>query len=103
MTNLFTAFETQVDQYIHRLLVEEDAHHLEENNGELYDASSEAGKKLYQRGDFAESNITNLDSYLLSKVIGQLCELRFSTDSAKSVVTFYCCLSGWAVSRCFRA
>ncbi|GAY54928.1 hypothetical protein CUMW_160540 [Citrus unshiu] len=57
-----------VDQYIHRLLVEEDAHHLEENNSELYDASSEAGKKLYQRGDFAESNITNLDSYLLSKV-----------------------------------
>ncbi|KAH9655978.1 protein IN CHLOROPLAST ATPASE BIOGENESIS [Citrus sinensis] len=57
-----------VDQYIHRLLVEEEAHHLEKNNGELYDASSEAGKKLYQRGDFAESNITNLDSYLLSKV-----------------------------------
>ncbi|KAK3195825.1 hypothetical protein Dsin_027135 [Dipteronia sinensis] len=57
-----------VDQYIHRILVEEDAHHLKESNGELFHASSEAGKKLYRRGDFAESQITNLDSYLLKKV-----------------------------------
>ncbi|XP_031256688.1 protein IN CHLOROPLAST ATPASE BIOGENESIS, chloroplastic-like isoform X1 [Pistacia vera] len=57
-----------VDQYIHRILVEEDAHLSEESNGELFEASSEAGKKLYRRGDFAESPIKNLDSYLLKKV-----------------------------------
>ncbi|KAJ4716290.1 putative Cyclin delta-3 [Melia azedarach] len=57
-----------VDQYIHRMLVEEDAHHVEESNGELFHASSEAGKKLYRMGDFAESRISNLDSFLLSKV-----------------------------------
>ncbi|KAK4847915.1 hypothetical protein QYF36_007093 [Acer negundo] len=57
-----------VDQYIHRILVEEDARHLKESNSELFHASSEAGKKLYRRGDFAESQITNLDSYLLKKV-----------------------------------
>lgn len=54
-----------VDQYIHRILVEEDAG---SSNGELYDASSEAGKKLYRKGDFVESQIANLDSYLLKKV-----------------------------------
>ncbi|KAK9163402.1 hypothetical protein Syun_004304 [Stephania yunnanensis] len=53
-----------VDQYIHRILVEEDAN----NKGHLYEASSEAGKKLYRRGDFAESQIANLDVYLLKKV-----------------------------------
>ncbi|KAK2665048.1 hypothetical protein Ddye_003622 [Dipteronia dyeriana] len=57
-----------VDQYIHRILVEEDAHHFKESSGKLFNASSEAGKKLYRRGDFAESQITNLDSYLLKKV-----------------------------------
>ncbi|KAL5788280.1 hypothetical protein ACOSP7_005229 [Xanthoceras sorbifolium] len=57
-----------IDQYIHRILVEEDANHLEESNSELFHASSEAGKKLYRRGDFAVSQITNLDSYLLKKV-----------------------------------
>lgn len=67
-TYQFSAFETQVDQYIHRMLVEEDAHHVEESNGELFHASSEAGKKLYRMGDFAESRISNLDSFLLSKV-----------------------------------
>ncbi|KAH7575274.1 hypothetical protein JRO89_XS02G0073800 [Xanthoceras sorbifolium] len=64
----FLAFATQIDQYIHRILVEEDANHLEESNSELFHASSEAGKKLYRRGDFAVSQITNLDSYLLKKV-----------------------------------
>ncbi|KAK8698912.1 hypothetical protein V6N13_115017 [Hibiscus sabdariffa] len=57
-----------VDQYIHRILVEEDANGSHESDGELFHASSEAGKKLYTRGDFAESQISNLDSYLLKKV-----------------------------------
>ncbi|XP_022763410.1 uncharacterized protein LOC111308957 isoform X2 [Durio zibethinus] len=57
-----------VDQYIHRILVEEDANELHGSNGELFLASSEAGKKLYNRGDFAESQISNLDAYLLKKV-----------------------------------
>ncbi|KAF8410092.1 hypothetical protein HHK36_002614 [Tetracentron sinense] len=56
-----------VDQYIHRMLAEEDAD-CQESNGELFHASSEAGKKLYKRGDFTESHITNLDIYLLKKV-----------------------------------
>ncbi|KAK9266195.1 hypothetical protein L1049_012528 [Liquidambar formosana] len=54
-----------VDQYIHRILVEEDATN---SHGELYDASSDAGKKLYRRGDFSESLMANLDIYLLKKV-----------------------------------
>lgn len=57
-----------VDQYIHRILVEEDAKSLDEGQSVLFDASSEAGMKLYRKGDFAESQITNLDSYLLKKV-----------------------------------
>ncbi|PIA46192.1 hypothetical protein AQUCO_01500008v1 [Aquilegia coerulea] len=57
-----------VDQYIHRILVEEDANNTHGTSGQLYDASSEAGKKLYIKGDFAESRIANLDSYLLKKV-----------------------------------
>ncbi|OVA15640.1 hypothetical protein BVC80_1313g30 [Macleaya cordata] len=57
-----------VDQYIHRILAEADASNSRENNNELFDASSEAGRKLYRRGDFAESQIANLDVYLLKKV-----------------------------------
>ncbi|XP_065871524.1 protein IN CHLOROPLAST ATPASE BIOGENESIS, chloroplastic-like [Euphorbia lathyris] len=57
-----------VDQYIHRLLVEEDANNFHGINGKLYDASSEAGEKLYKRGDFMESQISNLDQYILKKV-----------------------------------
>ncbi|XVF45108.1 hypothetical protein PTKIN_Ptkin02bG0179400 [Pterospermum kingtungense] len=57
-----------VDQYIHRILVEEDANKLDGSDDELFHASSDAGKKLYTRGDFAESQISNLDVYLLKKV-----------------------------------
>ncbi|CAH1434854.1 unnamed protein product [Lactuca virosa] len=54
-----------VDQYIHRLLVEEDA-----NGGinELFHASGEVGEKLYTKGDFGKSRKPNLDVYLLQKV-----------------------------------
>ncbi|GLU03227.1 hypothetical protein SLE2022_204350 [Rubroshorea leprosula] len=57
-----------VDQYIHRILVEEDANELHKSNSELFKASAEAGKKLYSRGDFAESDISNLDAYISKKV-----------------------------------
>ncbi|ESQ53732.1 hypothetical protein EUTSA_v10025679mg [Eutrema salsugineum] len=53
-----------VDEYIHRILVEEDAQELTE----LYHASAEAGEKLYTKGAFAESQIENLDVYVLKKV-----------------------------------
>ncbi|KAL0739403.1 hypothetical protein Bca4012_015613 [Brassica carinata] len=49
-----------VDEYIHRILVEEDAKEL----SELYIASEEAGEKLYKKGAFAESQIDNLDVYV---------------------------------------
>ncbi|XP_058080516.1 protein IN CHLOROPLAST ATPASE BIOGENESIS, chloroplastic-like isoform X2 [Magnolia sinica] len=57
-----------VDQYIHRVLVEEDANNSQESNDKLFDASSIAGEKLYRRGDYAESKIANLDVYLSKKV-----------------------------------
>ncbi|XP_021887292.1 uncharacterized protein LOC110806681 [Carica papaya] len=57
-----------VDQYIQRILVEEDANGLNKSKDELYHASAEAGEKLYKRGDFAESRIGSLDSYLLKEV-----------------------------------
>lgn len=61
-------FDLQVDQFIHRLLVEEDARGSGEQNDELFLAAADAGQKLYGRGDFSESRITNLDGYLLKKV-----------------------------------
>ncbi|KAK7307642.1 hypothetical protein VNO77_40885 [Canavalia gladiata] len=57
-----------VDQFIHRILVEEDAKNGQERNEELFNASADAGKKLYRKGDFADSGISNLDVYLLKKV-----------------------------------
>ncbi|OIW10950.1 hypothetical protein TanjilG_22757 [Lupinus angustifolius] len=57
-----------VDQFIHRILVEEDAKNSQERNEELFHASADAGVKLYRKGDFAESKISNLDVYLLKKV-----------------------------------
>lgn len=58
----------QVDQYIHRILVEEDANISQERNDELFHAAADAGTKLYKKGDFAESQISSLDVYLLRKV-----------------------------------
>ncbi|KAF7828706.1 protein IN CHLOROPLAST ATPASE BIOGENESIS, chloroplastic-like isoform X2 [Senna tora] len=57
-----------VDQFIHRILVEEDAKNSQERNDELFFASADAGEKLYRKGDLAESKISNLDVYLLKKV-----------------------------------
>ncbi|KAL3611659.1 hypothetical protein D5086_002679 [Populus alba] len=63
-----TAPAMQVDQYMHRILVEEDANNFNESNGELFHTASEVGEKLYRRGDFAESRIANFDGYLLKEV-----------------------------------
>ncbi|KAH9623037.1 hypothetical protein KSS87_000255 [Heliosperma pusillum] len=57
-----------VDQYIHRILVEEDVDSQVDGKNVLYDASVEAGEKLYKRGDFIDSQTPNLDTYLLKKV-----------------------------------
>ncbi|XP_038723009.1 protein IN CHLOROPLAST ATPASE BIOGENESIS, chloroplastic-like isoform X2 [Tripterygium wilfordii] len=57
-----------VDQLIHRILVEEDAKNSLKDNGELFLAAADAGENLYMKGDFAKSNITDLDVYLLRKV-----------------------------------
>ncbi|KAJ9562310.1 hypothetical protein OSB04_007470 [Centaurea solstitialis] len=58
-----------VDQYIHRILVEEDAANSStERIEEVFHASGEAGEKLYTKGDFAKSCNSNLDVYLLQKV-----------------------------------
>ncbi|XP_057972593.1 protein IN CHLOROPLAST ATPASE BIOGENESIS, chloroplastic-like [Malania oleifera] len=56
-----------VDQHIHRILVEEDARDSVRSN-ELFYASADAGEKLYKKGDFAKSQISSLDAYLLRKV-----------------------------------
>ncbi|KAM3252733.1 protein IN CHLOROPLAST ATPASE BIOGENESIS, chloroplastic isoform X1 [Capsicum annuum] len=57
-----------VDQYIHRVLVEEDANGHQERADELFRISADAGKKLYEKGDFGASNISSLDTYILKKV-----------------------------------
>ncbi|CAL5369478.1 unnamed protein product [Camellia sinensis] len=57
-----------VDQYIHRILVEEDAKNSKESDNELFHAAADAGEKIYKKGDFVASQISNLDVYLLKKV-----------------------------------
>ncbi|KAK3020016.1 hypothetical protein RJ639_004976 [Escallonia herrerae] len=59
---------TEVDQYIHRILVEEDAKNSRESKDEVFHAAGDAAKKLYKKGDFVKSQISSLDVYLLQKV-----------------------------------
>lgn len=59
----------QVDQFIHRILVEEDVNNSQKFKDELFDASAEVGEKLYSKGDFSRSQISNLDAYLLRQVM----------------------------------
>lgn len=56
-----------VDQFIHRLLVEEDAISSKDRNRELFHVSANAGQ-LYREGSFTDSQLPNLDTYLLRKV-----------------------------------
>jgi hypothetical protein len=53
----------QVKQYIHRILVEADL-----TGDDLWAAVGEAGKNLYAKGEFKESQVADLDVYLLKKV-----------------------------------
>ncbi|KAH0448073.1 hypothetical protein IEQ34_021873 [Dendrobium chrysotoxum] len=55
-----------VDQYIHRMLAEEDARGIQENK--LWDAAADLGRELYNKGDVLSSGIADLDTYLLKKV-----------------------------------
>ena len=71
----------QVDQYIHRILAEEDANHSEKRNDELFHALDDVGKKLYRKGDFAESQLSDLDVYLLRKVLKLKSCLDFTSIS----------------------
>jgi hypothetical protein len=111
-----------VDQFIHRLLVEEDANNSPESNDELFHASADAGEKLYRKGDYAKSQISNLDVYLLKKV--QKGSPKFVIDHCDEYGTYTFCrvdlfpdlksgqqfffirngsFSGWFISRCLRA
>ncbi|XP_010531250.1 PREDICTED: uncharacterized protein LOC104807591 [Tarenaya hassleriana] len=54
-----------VDQFIHRILVEEDT---TDPRDEIFDAAADAGQKLYRNGDFARSRLPDVDAYLLRKV-----------------------------------
>ncbi|XP_020688372.1 protein IN CHLOROPLAST ATPASE BIOGENESIS, chloroplastic [Dendrobium catenatum] len=55
-----------VDQYIHRMLAEEDARGIQEKK--LWDAAADLGRELYNKGDLLSSGIADLDTYLLKKV-----------------------------------
>lgn len=57
-----------MDQYIHRILAEEDASKTDRNSSKLFDASSVVGERLYKQGDFKASQLPSLDVYLLKKV-----------------------------------
>ncbi|KAF2549868.1 hypothetical protein F2Q68_00037785 [Brassica cretica] len=73
-----------VDEYIHRILVEEDAQEL----SELYIASAEAGEKLYKKGAFAESQIDNLDVGLFPDVLEKKVLRHFDEgDHVSAMVT----------------
>lgn len=48
--------------------MEEDISKPEESSQVIFDAAGEAAKKLYSKGDFARSELMDLDLYLLRKV-----------------------------------
>lgn len=58
----------QVDQFIHRMLVEEDVDDIQKSSNELWEAAAEVGTTLYEKGDFMNSGIPDFDTYLLKKV-----------------------------------
>lgn len=60
--------DCKVDQYINRILVEEDADFSSEGNADLFHAAADAGDNLYKKGDYAKSQILDLDVYLSKKV-----------------------------------
>lgn len=56
----------QVKQYIHRILVEADL--SADTVDDLWDAVGEACKNIYAKGDVKESQLADVDVYLLKKV-----------------------------------
>lgn len=105
-------FHPQVDQLIHRILVEEDAKNSGESNDELFRASADVGEKLYKKGDFAKSQISKLDIYLLRKVRKRflLCLASHSSFVSflfkfflKNEAVTNGSFSGWFISRCLGA
>lgn len=67
--------------------MEEDANGSQENSGKLFSVSSVAGKKLYRRGDFAESQIANLDVYL-SKKVQKVIKLHHTVNTLHELLCF---------------
>lgn len=61
-------FMLQVDQLIHRMLVEADTNIIQGGYDKLWEAASEIDTALYKKGDLMESGIADLDTYLLKKV-----------------------------------
>ncbi|GER42956.1 translation initiation factor IF-2 [Striga asiatica] len=59
-----------VEQYINRILVEEDVKNSKERNDELFHVSFPAAIKFYEKGDFVASQLSSIESYLLKKVVG---------------------------------
>ncbi|KAM7252120.1 hypothetical protein ACFE04_024003 [Oxalis oulophora] len=57
-----------VDQFIHRILVEEDAKNTLEGNDKIFQAAAGVSENLYKKGDFATSQISDLDNYILRTV-----------------------------------
>ncbi|GLU20048.1 hypothetical protein SLE2022_362640 [Rubroshorea leprosula] len=57
-----------VDQFLHRILVEDDAGNCLKGSGKLFHAAASAGEELYKKGDFAKSQISDIDVYLMRKV-----------------------------------
>ncbi|MCO5611653.1 hypothetical protein L7F22_065908 [Adiantum nelumboides] len=55
-----------IDQFIHRLLVEEDS--SKDGTRNLLNRCEAAGVSLYKQGDFANSKMPSVQSYLLKKV-----------------------------------
>lgn len=74
----------QVEQYINRILLEEDVKNPEERNEDLFYASAENGNKFYEKGDFAASRISSLEAFLLTKVMqGKLLSVSTLADLTK--------------------
>ena len=69
LADLLSYICLQVDQYIHRILVEEDANTSQGSNSEMFEASADAGINLYKKGDLGRSQYSSVDVYLLRKVL----------------------------------
>ncbi|KAL5219400.1 hypothetical protein ABZP36_020084 [Zizania latifolia] len=54
-----------VNQYIHRMLVEAD---ISDYGDDVWSAVGDAGENFYTKGDFKESQMADVDAYLLKKV-----------------------------------